>query len=484
MSIKRKGVGSSVLEGLDGTINGDLETTSLLTTEESSSLSSKDALAKDDDLIEVRKRRYLVFMCGLCQALSYCDRINISVTITEMSKELDWNLMEQSTVLAAFFWGYIWSQIPGAYIAKRYGGHIVLCFAAVAWSSSTLIVPPLAAYSSGYVVFGRFMLGICEGCVFPVIYHLFADRIPVQERSRAIGFLNFGYFGGAIFSLVVSSVLMDRFHWSVVFYFFGILGLFWAVAWAFFSHYIDKIDFRATLCCNKSLAENVMQARTPPSPEINSGLLGQLRTIVCHKVVFAIIYAHFCNNFGVYVIMSWLPTYFQETFHLGGSSLALTCVPYFVLGIGVTLVSTTADRLITRGEYTLEFIRRTSSTIGFLGAGTFMLLLATSSKFVSAIIYMCFALAFNGASPMAGYEAAKLDVAAPEYVGRLQSISNTIAAFAGIIGVPMVAYIKEATGTWEAVFVMMAGIFYSAAAVFFVFCHYKGKIVPGHVSTS
>jgi len=296
MSIKRKGVGSSVLEGLDVTINGDLETTSLLTTEESSSLSSKDALTKDDDLIEVRKRRYLVFMCGLCQALSYCDRINISVTITEMSKELDWNLMEQSTVLAAFFWGYIWSQIPGAYIAKRYGGHIVLCFAAVAWSASTLIVPPLAAYSSGYVVFGRFMLGICEGCVFPVIYHLFADRIPVQERSRAIGFLNFGYFGGAIFSLVVSSVLMDRFHWSVVFYFFGILGLFWAVAWAFFSHYIDKIDFRATLCCNKSMAENVMQARTPPSPEINSGLLGQFRTIVCHKVVFAIIYAHFCNS--------------------------------------------------------------------------------------------------------------------------------------------------------------------------------------------
>lgn len=431
----------------------------------------------EEDPANVWRRRMLVILCSFCTALSYCDRVNMSVAVTEMAKELEWDIHQRASVLAAFFWGYIWSQIPGAYLAQKYGGHVVLGVAAFAWSLSTIIVPFLAGISYRHVVFGRIALGVCEGSVFPVIYHLFASRVPKEERSRALGSINFGVFGGAVFSFAASPVMMHRFHWSMVFYFFGGIGMIWVVLWGLFSYYIDTPDGSTALPCfppRKQIAQPIRK-----SPTENLSLLQQARLIVCHKVVVAIFYAHFCHNIAAFVLMSWLPTYFEEVFDLGGSSLALSCLPYITMGVAVTFTSRHADEFIARGEMPLATVRRISTIVGFLGAGTFMLLITTSSWAVSAIGYMCLALACNGAGPVAGYEAAKLDVAAPEYVGRLQSISNTLAAFAGIIGVPMVAFIKEATGSWEAVFLAMSLVFYSAAFVFHMFGHYSGKVVPG-----
>ncbi|GBG28097.1 Vesicular glutamate transporter 1 [Hondaea fermentalgiana] len=440
-----------------------------------------EAKREQEDPLYIERRRLLVILCSFCTALSYCDRVNMSVAVTEMSKELQWDMHQRASVLAAFFWGYIWSQIPGAYLAQKYGGHVVLGVAAFAWSISTLIVPLLARYSHTYVVYGRILLGICEGSTFPVIYHLFASRVPKDERSRALGSINFGVFGGAVFSFAASPVMMHHFHWSSVFYFFGSLGMLWVLCWGLFAYYIDIPDGTTALPCMPPRAPatpSLMRAK-PSAPSEGPTLLQQARLIVCHKVVGAIFYAHFCHNIAAFVLMSWLPTYFEEAFDLGGSSLALSCLPYIVMGVAVTFTSTHADRFIARGELPLSTVRRISTITGFVGAGTFMLLITTSSWVFSAITYMCLALACNGAGPVAGYEAAKLDVAAPEYVGRLQSISNTLAAFAGIIGVPTVAYIKEATGSWEAVFLVMGAVFYSAALVFHTFGHYSGKVVPG-----
>lgn len=178
-------------------------------------------------------------------------------------------------------------------------------------------------------------------------------------------------------------------------------------------------------------------------------------------------------------MLSWLPTFFEEAFGFGGSSLGLTCLPYLAMAIAVSFTSTYADGFISRGEMALCDVRRISTVAGFLGAGTFMILIPTASGPAMGVFYMCVALACNGAGPVAGYEAAKLDVAAPDYVGRLQSISNTIAAFAGILGVPLVAMIKTSTGSWSAVFGAMGAVFYFAAFIFHKFGHYDGKVVPG-----
>jgi len=414
---------------------------------------------------EARKRRILVLLCSLCTGLSYCDRVNMAVAVTDMAKELGWDLEQRSAVLAGFFNGYVLSQIPGSYAATRFGPHLVLGVSAFLWTLATIAVPFLASISHKYVVYGRAFLGICEGSVFPVIYDLFGKRIPRSERSRALGSIQKGVFAGAIFSFIASPVLMHNFHWNMVFYFFGGLGMIWVALWFAFTVFVDELEVEK------------VELKTSHLDIPKSSFLGDVRHIMRHRAVFAIIFCHFCHNIAAFVLMSWLPTYFEDAFGFGGKSLALSCLPYLAMAVAVQFTSVRADELVSGGQVKLAEIRRISTVTGFCGAGVFMLGISLTSEPTIAILCMCCALACNGSGPVAGYEAAKLDIASSKYVGRLQSISNTIAAFAGIIGVPMVALIKTSTGSWNGVFIVMSMVFFSAALVFQTFGRYSERLI-------
>ena len=106
--------------------------------------------------------RRVVAMCAMVAALSYCDRTNMSVAIVAISVEMGWNDHEKARVLGGFFWGYLFSQFAGAFLSQRYGGRQVLGLAAVAWSLLTWYMPILARMHVGYLVFGRFLLGLAE----------------------------------------------------------------------------------------------------------------------------------------------------------------------------------------------------------------------------------------------------------------------------------------------------------------------------------
>ena len=477
------------------------------------------------------RRGLLVVLCALCTALSYCDRVNLSVAVVQMSRELGWGLQDKSDVLSAFFKGYVWTQIPGAYLAQRYGGHVVLGVAALLWSVATLAVPWLALQSPAHVAFGRFMLGAFEGVVFPTIYMLLGARIPADERSRSLAGISIGIFAGAVFSFVASPLLVEGFGWPAVFYFFGWLGVLWVAGWFAFCFICEsRGGNRVPLPCFDgagALAEGAEAgalagagapllsgggAGSPGRPAAGPGdaaatpeatgkrggapaaaaaaaswaqlpgaLLRETKHIVMHKVVLAIMYAHFCHNFGSFLLISWLPSYFNEALGMDGSSLALSCLPYVSMALAVALASTRADRVIAEGRRSLEQVRRLSSVIGFLGGGSFMLMLAavTHTKLGAPwlpVMLLSLALAFHGAGPVSGYEAAKMDVCSPEYVGRMQSISNTLAAFAGVIGVPLCATVKQHVG-WAGVFLMLAVVLFSAALVFHRWGRFTGRVV-------
>ena len=59
----------------------------------------------------------------------------------------NWNSTDQGLILGCYFYGYIISNIPGAWLAKRIGFKWVLGFAMLASSVITLC-SPVAAYAS------------------------------------------------------------------------------------------------------------------------------------------------------------------------------------------------------------------------------------------------------------------------------------------------------------------------------------------------
>src|SRR5215471_4008332 len=85
----------------------------------------------------------------LATILCYLDRVNISVAIIPLASDLGYDSAAQGMILSAFFWGYIWPQLAGGWLADRYGGKRVLAVGVAVWSLATLMIPPAARLSFG-----------------------------------------------------------------------------------------------------------------------------------------------------------------------------------------------------------------------------------------------------------------------------------------------------------------------------------------------
>ena len=67
----------------------------------------------------------------------------------ESSGGFDWDAKEQGMVLGAFYYGYIFTMLPGGYLAERYGAKWVI-FMTVSLASVCSILSPIAAKIGGY----------------------------------------------------------------------------------------------------------------------------------------------------------------------------------------------------------------------------------------------------------------------------------------------------------------------------------------------
>ena len=90
--------------------------------------------------------------------------------------------MEQGVVLSAFFYGYILTQIPGGWLALRYGGKRVLGVGILITSLSSMLSPLAARSSIFFFVVTRILEGLGEGVTQPALYVLVEAWSPIQVR--------------------------------------------------------------------------------------------------------------------------------------------------------------------------------------------------------------------------------------------------------------------------------------------------------------
>lgn len=53
-------------------------------------------------------------------------QVNLSIAIIPMSHQFGWNSLVAGLVQSSFFWGYALSQLPGGWLAKIFGGRLVI----------------------------------------------------------------------------------------------------------------------------------------------------------------------------------------------------------------------------------------------------------------------------------------------------------------------------------------------------------------------
>lgn len=395
-------------------------------------------------------RRYtVVVLFALATALCYIDRVNISIAIIPLAQDKGYDPAARGLILSAFFWGYLWPQMLGGWIADRLGGKRVLAAGVALWSAATFLTPPAAGLSFGLLLITRAALGAGEALNFPAVHSLAARWTPAAERARAIALHFSGTAFGTIIALLLSPIIVIHLGWPAVFYISGASGIVWLAAWRL------KAADRPEDCAGVSPAELALIEADRPEAPLAEAI--PWRAILSERAVWAIVIAHLCNNFGFYIVLLWLPSYLHHVFavpmeRLGGFSV----IPYVAAFVMQNLSGWIADHL-RRREMPLGTVRKLMQIGAFTIGGLPILALPSIHSAPAAVALATVSLAGTGMGT-GGFAVNHLDVA-PRYAGILMGLSNTFATLPGIIGVAATGLILERTGSFAAAFYLIVLVY-------------------------
>jgi len=405
------------------------------------------------------KRHILVALCFVATFICYIDRVNISVAIIPMAEEFGWSGTTKGFVLSSFFIGYMAAMLPTGWLANRIGGRLLMGAALVGWSAFTVLTPIAAGISLSVLIVTRILMGMGEAASFPAVYNLLARWVPKTERSRAAAINLTGIPLGTIFALSSAGWLVTNYGWQTVFYAFGGLGLGFSFIWFW------QVRARPSAHPHISDEERILLAPL----EADVGTTPQpvpWKLLLSHSAVWAIVVNHFCANWTLYLMLTWLPSYFRDAQHMSiaGSGLfsILPWVSQFVVG---NVSAHVADRMIARG-WSLTVVRKIMQCSGLGGGAVFLLLASQATTPGFALVTICGALG-TSALCWAGFASNHLDIA-PRHADVLWSISNTAATLPGIIGVAATGILLDLTGGYTATFLVAAAINAGGALVWLI----------------
>jgi MFS transporter, ACS family, solute carrier family 17 (sodium-dependent inorganic phosphate cotransporter), other len=389
----------------------------------------------------------VVVLCFAAVFISYIDRTNISVAAIAMQDQFKWTETTKGFVLSSFFIGYLALMFVSGTLANRYGGKVVLGIAVVWWSIFTMLTPPAALVSLSTLVTARIALGLGEAAVFPASINMVGRWVPQAKRSRAVATFSSGLSLGTMVSLPITGWLVKSYGWPLPFYLFGGVGLVWAVIWF----------------------TQISGGRSPevePEPKAAERRIPWAR-IVSRPSVWAIVMSHFCNNWTLYLLLAWLPSYFKSTFGVSIASAGLlSAAPWLMHFVGANVAGALADRLIESGR-DVTFVRKLIQMISLLGSAVFLLLLLKAGSVTAGLLIMCGATA-TSAFALAGFGPNSFDIA-PRYADIIWGLSNTFGTMPGIIGVAVTGWLVDRTGSYNAPFLVTAVLSVVGAIVYLLF---------------
>ena len=405
-----------------------------------------------------QRRHTIVALCFLAVFICYIDRVNISVAVLAMQDEFGWDEKTKGYVLSSFFIGYMLFQIPSGWLANRWGGRIVLGAAVAWWSLLTILTPPAAFLSFTVLILARIAMGLGEAAMFPSAYNLYGRWVPVEERSRSVALLIGGIPLGTLFALLTTGWIVENYGWPMVFYVFGLSGIFWCALWAYKSHNDPASD---PLCSEseRALLPTYSEDKSDEKKIPWKVLLGK-------APIWALIINHFCSNWVLYMLLAWLPSYFRSVLGLSIMEAGIySAAPWLTMFIVGNAGGYIADWMV-RGGITLTTVRKIMQIAGLIGSASCLLAAQDVTIATEALLLMCGALGFI-ALTWSGFVPNHLDIA-PRYADVLMGITNTAGTVPGIIGVALTGWLVDATGDYGSAFFLCASVNIFGAVVWFI----------------
>ena len=284
--------------------------------------------------------------------VTYMDRVNISVTARQMMPAFGLTQEEMGLVFSAFVVGYALFQIPGGWLADRWGPRLVLTGALVWWSVCSALTAFVAASAVadvlgivGALAVVRFALGLGEAVALPSFNRAVANWMPADARGFGIGIAIGGIGFGSAITPPLAAWIMVNWRWQAVFYLSAAVGLLMGVLWWTLAR--DRPD------------EHPWARRSPlpaDSQRLEPDTAFFRRSSLNQSTMWWLVLSYSCLGYVAYVYLSWFYLYLVDV--RGFDSLRgglFASLPFWAILIGCPLGGWTTDRLaalygLTRGR--------------------------------------------------------------------------------------------------------------------------------------
>jgi MFS transporter, ACS family, glucarate transporter len=399
----------------------------------------------------VRYRHGVSGLLILLFAITYIDRVCISVAGPRMQAELAIDPVGWGWVTAMFTLSYCIFEIPTGALGDRIGPRRVLTRVVLWWSAFTALTGAVSNYVLLLVT--RFCFGAGEAGAFPNASIVVSRWFPATQRASMSGVLLMAsQIGGAIAPLLVVPIQI-RYGWRLSFYIFGLVGVIWAVVW--FAWFRDSPSEKRGVS-DADLAET---ADSAPAPAHGFPWSLAFRS----ETVLALLATAFCYVYVYNFFQTWFHTFLVRGRGFTENGLLLSALPY-ALGACANLTGGAASDALVR-RLGRKWGRR---SLGIIGLGTACLctvaVMLTRQPLLTVVLLSLVygAIAFQ----QSGVFGVCLDIGR-QHAGSIVGLMNTSAQVGGLLASVAFGYIVDRFGSYDAPFVPMAALLFIGALLWF-----------------
>ena len=341
---------------------------------------------------------------------NYADRQAIFSVFPLLEKQLGLNTVQLGMLGSAFAWVYgVGGQFAGL-VVDRVRRKSAILGGLFAWSAICMGTSLFNSFRGLFAM--RAAEGLGETFYYPASMSLLSDYHGAATRSKAIGIHQTSVYVGTIAGGAVAGLIAQTYGWRWSFVIFGSLGILLGIVLSF------------SLAEPRRGAAELVNA----PPAVRVPVLAAIKTVWATPTAIFLMAAFLCANFVAVVLLSWMPKFVYDRYHMSLALAGFTATIYVQLAsmVGSLCGGWFADALRRRTPAGRILVQ----TFGVFGGAPFVALCGLTGS-AAWLVFALTAWGFFKGLYDANIFASLFDVIRPEVRGTAAGFMNTVGWFGG-----------------------------------------------------
>ncbi len=372
---------------------------------------------------------------------NYADRQAIFSVFPLLQDSMHLTNVQLGLLGSAFAWVYGLGGMFAGAIVDRVRRKTAILGGLYVWSVICAATAAVTGFRGLFVM--RALEGMGEMFYFPASMSLVSDYHGQATRSRAIGVHQTSVYAGTIAGGFFAGLIGQVYGWRWSFVVFGALGILLGLA------------------LNRWLLEPVRGAADNEKPR-DLPLKEGLRQIWSSKAAVLLMGAFCCANFVAVVLLTWMPKFLFEKFHMSLAMAGLSATIYVQLASAVG--SLAGGWLADKWRERTPGGRMLVQAIGVFGGAPCVVLCGLTQSLGWLIVSLTVWGLFKGLYD-ANIFASVFDTVGPETRGTAAGFMNTVGWLAGGGSAPLViGFVSQSQGLGPSI-AMASGVYLLAGVL-------------------